>query len=57
MCRAGSSRRNSPAHVRDGIVAAGYDIVTSRPEAFAAFLKADIAKWGRVIKEARIQTE
>jgi tripartite-type tricarboxylate transporter receptor subunit TctC len=42
---------------RDGIVAAGYDIVTSRPEAFAAFLKADIAKWGRVIKEARIQPE
>ncbi len=42
---------------KDGIVAAGYDIVTSRPEAFAAFLKADIAKWGRVIKEARIQPE
>jgi len=43
--------------VRDGMATAGYDIVTSRPEAFAAFLEADIAKWGRVIKEARIQPE
>ena len=41
--------------VKDGLEAAGYDIATARPEAFAAFLKADIAKWGRVIKEAGIQ--
>lgn len=43
--------------VKDGLVAAGYDIVISRPERFAAFLKADIAKWGRVISEAGIKSE
>lgn len=41
--------------VKDGLETAGYDILTSRPEAFAAFLKTDIAKWARVIKEAGIQ--
>jgi tripartite-type tricarboxylate transporter receptor subunit TctC len=43
--------------VRENLAAAGYDIETSGPGAFASYVKTDIAKWGRVIKEARIQPE
>jgi len=43
--------------VRENLAAAGYDIETSGPGAFASYLKTDIAKWGRVIREARIQPE
>lgn len=43
--------------VKENLTAAGYDIATAGPGEFAAYLKADIAKWGRVIKEARIQPE
>lgn len=43
--------------VREGLAAAGYDIETAGPAAFASYLKADIAKWGRVIREARLQPE
>lgn len=43
--------------VRENLAAAGYDIETSGPGEFASYLKTDIAKWGRVIKEARIQPE
>jgi tripartite-type tricarboxylate transporter receptor subunit TctC len=43
--------------VIENLAAAGYDIETSGPGAFASYIKTDIAKWGRVIKEARIQPE
>jgi tripartite-type tricarboxylate transporter receptor subunit TctC len=43
--------------VRENLAAAGYHVETSGPGAFGSYLKADIAKWGRVIKEARIQPE
>ena len=43
--------------VKENLTAAGYDIATSDPGEFASYLKADIAKWSRVIKEARIQPE
>jgi tripartite-type tricarboxylate transporter receptor subunit TctC len=43
--------------VKENLTAAGYDIATSGPGEFAAYLKADIAKWSRVIKDARIQPE
>jgi tripartite-type tricarboxylate transporter receptor subunit TctC len=43
--------------VKENLTAAGYDIATSDPGEFASYLKADIAKWSRVIKDARIQPE
>ena len=32
----------------------GIELAGSTPEEFAAFIKADIAKWGKVIRDARI---
>ena len=43
--------------VTSGFAAAGYEIVTAGPEQFAAFVQVEIAKWGKVIREARIQAE
>lgn len=42
--------------VRERLASAGEQI-TPGPEAFAAVLKADIAKWGRVIKETGLRQE
>jgi tripartite-type tricarboxylate transporter receptor subunit TctC len=35
----------------------GFEIVTSSPEEFAAHLKSELAKWGRVIKERGMRAE
>jgi tripartite-type tricarboxylate transporter receptor subunit TctC len=43
--------------VENGYLISGNVAVTSRPEVFGAFIKAEIAKWGRVVREARIQGE
>ena len=32
----------------------GFDVVANKPEAFAAYIKADVEKWGKVIKDANI---
>jgi tripartite-type tricarboxylate transporter receptor subunit TctC len=32
----------------------GFDVVANSPQEFAAYIKADIAKWGKVIKDAGI---
>ena len=37
--------------------ALGLDLVGTGPDAFAAFLRAEIAKWGEVIRTAKIQME
>jgi tripartite-type tricarboxylate transporter receptor subunit TctC len=37
--------------------ALGLDLVGTGPDAFAAFLRAEIAKWGEVIRTAKIQVE
>lgn len=42
---------------RERIVNMGADVVGSTPEQFAAFMKSESAKWGRVIKEANIKAE
>jgi tripartite-type tricarboxylate transporter receptor subunit TctC len=39
------------------LLSQGADPAPSTPEAFAAFLKSEIAKWGKVIKAAGIQAE
>jgi tripartite-type tricarboxylate transporter receptor subunit TctC len=43
--------------VESGYLATGTLPVTSTPEEFGAFVKAEIAKWGRVIREAGIKPE
>jgi len=43
--------------VKDRLVVLGAEIVASTPQEFGAFLKADIAKWGRLVKDAGIKVE
>jgi tripartite-type tricarboxylate transporter receptor subunit TctC len=43
--------------VRKQLAASGLDPVTSTPAEFAAFVKADLDKWARVIREANIRVE
>ena len=40
--------------IRDQIIATGADPGGERPEEFAAFIRSEIEKWGKVIKEAGI---
>ena len=42
---------------RERIANMGADVVGSPPDQFAAFMKAESAKWGRVIREANIKAE
>jgi tripartite-type tricarboxylate transporter receptor subunit TctC len=43
--------------VKEKFSAAGLDTVSSTPAEFAAFIRAEIAKWGKVAKEANIKVE
>ena len=43
--------------VENGYLLSGNLAVTSRPEEFAAFIRNEIVKWGRVVREAKIQGE
>jgi tripartite-type tricarboxylate transporter receptor subunit TctC len=45
-----------PEH-RERLAAQNFDLVFGRPEEFDTFLKAEMAKWGRAIKEAGIQAD
>ena len=41
--------------MRDMLATEDCEIVASTPQAFTAFMKAEIAKWGKLIKEAKIK--
>lgn len=43
--------------VENGYMVSGNVAVTSRPEAFAAFVRTEIVKWGQVVNDAKIQAE
>ncbi len=43
--------------VKERLVALGFDSVANTPEEFAAYIKAEVAKWARVIREANIKVE
>ena len=43
--------------VKERIAANGLDVATSTPAEFAAFIRSEIAKWGRVAKEANIKVD
>jgi tripartite-type tricarboxylate transporter receptor subunit TctC len=40
--------------VKEKCAQLGFDPVADSPEEFAAYIKKDVEKWGRVIKEANI---
>jgi tripartite-type tricarboxylate transporter receptor subunit TctC len=43
--------------IRKRLLEFGADVVASTPEEFGKFLRAEIAKWGKVVREANIQPE
>jgi tripartite-type tricarboxylate transporter receptor subunit TctC len=43
--------------VKERIAAAGADVVGSSPDEFAAFIRNERAKYGRIVKEANIKLE
>jgi len=43
--------------VKEKFAAAGLDTVSSTPAEFAAFIRSEIAKWGKVAKEANIKID
>lgn len=45
------------ADVRSKLEAAGIEVQGGTPEAYAALIRSDLAKWGKVVKEAGIQPE
>ena len=40
---------------REKLLGAGAEVIASTPDEFSAFIKSDIAKWGKVIREAGIR--
>ena len=47
---------NTP-DVRDLATATGTEVVAGKPDEFAAFIRTEIAKWGKIIKEAGIKPQ
>ncbi len=43
--------------IKDAMLQQGAEVVYTTPEAFDAFQRAEIVKWGKVIREARIQAQ
>ena len=43
--------------VKDRLFAIGMEVVANTPQQFAAHIKAEIAKWGKLIKDANIHEE
>jgi Tripartite tricarboxylate transporter family receptor len=42
-------------HMQERMAALGYEPVGNKPEEFAAHIKSEIAKWGKVIRDAKIE--
>ena len=40
--------------VKEKCATLGFDVVANSPQEFAAYIKADIEKWAKVIKDAKI---
>jgi tripartite-type tricarboxylate transporter receptor subunit TctC len=57
--RLNAELRRALAHpdVQKRLLEFGADTVASTPAEFAIYLRAEIAKWGKVIREANIQPE
>ena len=46
---------SDPAFARQYLAAQGLEPITGTPEQFAAFIRAETKKWGKVVKDANIQ--
>ena len=57
--RLNAALRRALAHpdVKQRLLEFGADVVAGTPAAFGIFLRAEIAKWGKVVREANIQPE
>jgi len=51
------SRTFNAPDVREQVAASGSEVVGGRPEQFAGFIRQEIAKWGKVIKDAGIKPQ
>lgn len=52
-----TARALGTAHVKEKLVPLGFDIIGSTPEAFAAYIKAEIKKWGEIVRAVGIKVE
>ena len=52
-----AARAFSNSDAREKLARIGMDPVAATPEEFVSFLRAEIAKWSRVVKEANIRIE
>ena len=43
--------------VKERFAAIGVDVVGNTPDEFGAFIKAEMARWGKIIKEKGIRSE
>jgi tripartite-type tricarboxylate transporter receptor subunit TctC len=41
--------------VSERLTTVGFDIVTSRPDEFAAYIRAEVAKWNKLVKQIGIK--
>jgi tripartite-type tricarboxylate transporter receptor subunit TctC len=54
---ADTTRASASADVKEQLERVGNEMVMSSPEDFAAFLKLEVEKWGRVVKAAKLRVE
>ncbi len=52
---ADTARAYASADVKERLERAGNELVMSSPEEFSAFLRAEVVKWGRVVKESKLR--
>ena len=52
-----SARALNAPEMRERLIKAGNDPVVSTPEAFEAFVKVEIAKWAKVVRDAKLTLE
>jgi tripartite-type tricarboxylate transporter receptor subunit TctC len=48
---------SAPAEFRERLLQLGFDPVASTPEHFAAWIRTEIAKWGKVIRDSNISVQ
>ena len=51
------SKALAQGDIREKLHAMGADVIGSSPDAFAAFMKAETAKWAKIVKQASIRAE
>ena len=57
MLNAAGNKAMQDKDVRDRMLSQGNEILGGTPEAFAALIKAEMPRWGKVVKDAKIEPE